>query len=1189
MKTSRNREFYIGIVRFSVKRKNHRYNPYLPSPSSFMETRSVVLPVPVRLFAGAFSIFIAGSLLFFLSISQAHAASRYWVSDVGKNASWNGANNWAATQGGAKGASVPGVDDVAIFTSSNSGNTVRIQQSAAVFIKGLVLMPSFTGAVHVGTGHLTVGTNGVLVSSGYLLSTGNGVFNSTGSFVQTGGTVRIKNLSLSGSFTAQLGGAGQSAATSASGYVFSSTRTVTFNNGSADQTVTIGASGASFSALTLNLKGGTTVDDLIVNASGGLAVSGALTITLGNLDLNTSNSTLRADGGITVANNAQASLTTDQNMAISGSLTVNASSVLTVTAGTTTFIDDSDINVKLDDQALYNVTLNTTSPAGISVGSGIVVDTGAFSASGSLTVTNGRLDLGGRQLTVSGSITVASDGDARLTATGRVYLGGSLTHGVAGGVMLTGGTLVLNNNADQTIEGRSIASRFASLTIANTGSGSADDIIWRGAALTVSGALTITTGNLDLATSDVAMRLDGGLTMANDAQASLTTDANMSMSGTVNLATNSVLTVTAGTTTLNDDGPQSIDLDDQYLHNVTLNILTTGTENGAAHVEPGTSFIASGSLTVTKGDLRLFGKTLTVSGSVTVADDGQASLVATGTVGIGGNVTQNFAGGLMLTGATLTLNGQADQTIAVKSPATGWRLGALTINNDGSAFGGSTFDDVVWTGATLAVSGALTITRGNLDLNVHNRVLLADGGITLASDSEAQLTTDQNISASGSFVVGASAVMLLSGGTVTFNDDGNMEVDLDDQELYNVTLNLIPITAGEDNLVVRDDTFTASGKLTITRGELDMGGQALNISGSVIIANVATAAITVTGNVTFGSGMDIGAAGNIFLTGANLTLNGIDQQIQFSRTITEDETVSINNSYLRNLTIGASSGVTLTSSQIQAFGTLTINTGSVLALGANTLGNTGGTIFNYGLLREDTGKVVNTGTLLNFADSNYADVSEVKTEQTVHITFREDDENINGTAADTLSVTITTAAGDSESLTLTETTNTSRIFRGSLPTAKVTAATNDGTLQTTADTTLTVSFTDAQDALINTDTVTFTAVGGTTSAGGGGGGRGSGGGGGGGGGGTSVNLVEKLVDAQQKAKEETSRQARLEARIEGGDLGERGILEAKVDGKNVAFKDIPVKEWFAEFVLRVIDAGIASGYKDARGRLTGTF
>lgn len=54
-------------------------------------------------------------------------------------------------------------------------------------------------------------------------------------------------------------------------------------------------------------------------------------------------------------------------------------------------------------------------------------------------------------------------------------------------------------------------------------------------------------------------------------------------------------------------------------------------------------------------------------------------------------------------------------------------------------------------------------------------------------------------------------------------------------------------------------------------------------------------------------------------------------------------------------------------------------------------------------------------------------------------------------------------------------------------------------------------------------------------------------------------------------------------------LNVRGLLEVEIDGKAVIFKDVPAREWFASYVWKVIEAGVASGYRDARGRLTGEY
>jgi hypothetical protein len=52
---------------------------------------------------------------------------------------------------------------------------------------------------------------------------------------------------------------------------------------------------------------------------------------------------------------------------------------------------------------------------------------------------------------------------------------------------------------------------------------------------------------------------------------------------------------------------------------------------------------------------------------------------------------------------------------------------------------------------------------------------------------------------------------------------------------------------------------------------------------------------------------------------------------------------------------------------------------------------------------------------------------------------------------------------------------------------------------------------------------------------------------------------------------------------------QRDFLQVIVEGKDVVFRDVKVSDWFARSVYELVSAGIVSGYRDARGRLTGEF
>lgn len=397
----------------------------------------------------------------------------------------------------------------------------------------------------------------------------------------------------------------------------------------------------------------------------------------------------------------------------------------------------------------------------------------------------------------------------------------------------------------------------------------------------------------------------------------------------------------------------------------TLVVLTSGIRVGS-----GTFVGSSGALianaagyTQTGGIVSVTAGTYTQSGSFSLTNGGgtgipNPSFTSTGTVVLDGNADQTFTKGA---NTTLTLSG-------------------LTLENSG---GGTSDDIIVDVNGGLNLSGALTITSGNLDLDTNNTALAVERGVTLASDTQATLISDANVTASGT--------------------------------------------------------------------------------------------------------VSVGAAGSIAITGtATFTLNG------------DDQNVNVNNASIPNLTIASSSGTTLTG-HARVSSVLRVNTGSTLTLDSFTLGATGATIINHGNIDENTGKLVHTPASFFVADSSYAEVGGVSLGSTAYFQLDDADENTRGTSAETVSITATTTQGESETITLTERDNFSGIFRGSIATADKTGLSvtpNNGTLEAGgSDTTVTITFTDAEDGIATTDTAGLTVP--TSGGGGGGGGAVSSGGGGG--------------------------------------------------------------------------------------------
>jgi hypothetical protein len=477
--------------------------------------------------------------------------------------------------------------------------------------------------------------------------------------------------------------------------------------------------------------------------------------------------------------------------------------------------------------------------------------------------------------------------------------------------------------------------------------------------------------------------------------------------------------------------------------------------------------------TMTGGIVRGVHGALTLSGSFSITDGsavGTPSFTSTGTLLFDGAADQNFT-----KGASTTMN-----------------LWNLTLENSG----GDTSDDIVSNiNGGLNLSGALTVTLGNLDLTTNSVAMNVDRGITLADAAQATLTTNSNVTASGTILVNDAATLTVTAGTFTLNDDGDQTVDFDRQSLFNLTLNNTGGGANDD-VIVAGGSLNASGALTVTLGNLDLStnDQPLFVRQAVTVANAAQATLTSDANITASGSISIGASGGFDISGtATLAMNGADQE------------VDLNNLSVPNFTIASSSGTTLTD-QLKVTGTVQVNTGSNLTLGTNTLSATGGTIINYAVIAQNTGKIVHTPERFFVANSTYAEASGFLAGNTVYFVLGDGDENTIGTSAQSMSITLTVSNGDSETVTLTETGNAAGVFRGSIASADVTGGSvtsGNSKIDATAEVTITISFTDSQDAITSTDTATIGEAVAASAA------SGSGDGGGGGGGGRRTAAIAR--------------------------------------------------------------------------------
>lgn|GEM_PF-4089313 len=284
--------------------------------------------------------------------------------------------------------------------------------------------------------------------------------------------------------------------------------------------------------------------------------------------------------------------------------------------------------------------------------------------------------------------------------------------------------------------------------------------------------------------------------------------------------------------------------------------------------------------------------------------------------------------------------------------------------------------------------------------------------------------------------------------------------------------------------IVINSGFT--GAILLGTGSLVVGTDGVRMgSGRLIGGSPANPIISNAGSFTQTGGIVRIGSGSFTLSGSFVATGANTSFVSTGSIIFDGTAQNINAAYrasFKNLIIGSTTAATLLSDISSVSTTLQINTGATLDVSTFAIYATGATFINYGTLTEGSGgKLKKAATSLLTTDSTYlVEDDAFTTGDTLYLTITDPDENIDGTALDTLTVTVTLGTGDVETVTLTESAVTSGIFRGSIVTYKQvnTAAigSNNGALETDATSAMTIAYTDEQDGGTNSDTATLTAA-----------------------------------------------------------------------------------------------------------------
>lgn len=502
--------------------------------------------------------------LLLVGSSYASMATTYTAAISGN---WSSAITWA---GSAPGFNITGADDVVIpagvtvtldnnLTVNNASATLSVVGSLTGANDLNLTSGTLSGNGSVAVNALTVGAGGLITSLGTINVT---QFANSQSALAISGVLSVVNTIILNAGTLQLNaGSALNLASNATinmaGGAYSSTGGVLNLAGSYNllysgtvSTIGLESTLTGLQNVTVNLPSATNQ----ITMAGNLAVTGVLALQQGVLNL--AGNTLTIIGGVTTTTGT-----------IAGSATSNLVVNGTGSVGTLAFTTGS--------QTLNNFTLGIASGGSVSLASDVAVN-------GITTLTSGSLNLNGHNLTIGGSISAAGLGTITGSSTSGISVNGP---GIVGTLMFSpsGNTL-------------------GTLTVNTTG---ATGSIMLGSALTVSSALNLSGGSLDL--NGQNLTVGGSINPSGTGTISAGALSNITFNGSGNSGT---LTLTPGLLT-------------QTVKNLTINIGSSGS------VALGSPVTVGGVLTLAQGTVSVGNYDLTIPATGSVTGGSAASYVVT--------------------------------------------------------------------------------------------------------------------------------------------------------------------------------------------------------------------------------------------------------------------------------------------------------------------------------------------------------------------------------------------------------------------------------------------------------------------------------------------------------------------------------------------------------------------------------
>ena len=592
---------------------------------------------------------------------------------------------------------------------------------------------------------------------------------------------------------------------------------------------------------------------------------------------------------------------------------------LPVEEGAFRLVGNGKLLVSVDLTVTGDVTVNAGSTITVDAGTDVIFN-GAFASGGLIT--------GGGNVAFNGSVTTAVTDDSGVVQTGTVNMTGDsvVTYGENAGNVLFGGiyaTLVVNSVAsvgDVTINKG--LSGSGSVTFSGTTAGKA---VVSGGTLSVTyekeakvvyggeyGSLTFVGDHTVNAGSDEALNISVAGTfsiLGGSAQAPVVltlNNTNLTLEGDL-VGTDSARIVAAGTqgtVTYNYSGYQTRDIYSGSYRELVIN--GNGTQN-IANLTLTTSLSGTGSLSIgssVSGTGRVVGGTLSVTYSENITtgflggDYKNLSMNGAGNKVINNNITvtgNTFAMGTFSGNGNLEFQGLVQGTATFGTDSTAYTgsvtysAGSISGQTSQMVYGGN-YSSLIFSGLAKTVDSNLTaghLVTGS-DVAIGNKAVVTfhqvtvDGSaptIQIGAGSTLNITmtagvTQPRLNNAGTLVVSSNGAYTFTGDTLTndgvFRVTGNSEVTLDNIKMNN-SLSSYAVDAGSTLNMTGFLATDAEGKeVPVVIAGITNNGN-LNILGSNLTV---TGAVTNTGTFTVDQGSTLTLEGNSTLDGTFILKRG---------------------------------------------------------------------------------------------------------------------------------------------------------------------------------------------------------------------------------------------------------------------------------------------------------------------------